>query len=72
MMVAKTLSIKIICVLLNFIAIIPGRYFVFNFRRIILRTDSYCPIPSSLKKRKEKLVVVFLRPPSNVKLGNFT
>ena len=47
-MKAKTLSIKRIRVLLNFIDIIPARYFcifiLFNFRLILLRTDSYCPI----------------------------
>ena len=75
-MVAKTLlSIKRIHVLLNFIDIIPARYFIitfFNFRLIFLRTDSYCPISKVTVKEKGKFVVVFLRPPSNVKLGNFT
>ena len=47
-------------------------YYFFNFRLILLRTDSYCPITKVTVKEKGKFVVVFLRPPSNVKLGIFT
>ena len=69
---SKTLSIKRIRVLLKLQR--DNSSFFFYFRRILLlRTDSYYPIPSSLEKEKGKFVVVFLRPPSNVnKLGNFT
>ena len=77
LLVAKTLlSIKRIRVLLlklhrQFQLAILLLLF-FNFRLILLRTDSYCPIIKVTVKEKGKFVVAFLRPPSNVKLGNFT
>ena len=39
-------------------------------KEILLQSDSYCSIPNV--KIEEKFLVVCLRPPSNVKLGNFT
>ena len=47
-------------------------FFFFNFRVILLRTDSYCPITKFTVKEKGKFILVFLRSPLNVKLGNFT
>ena len=54
-MVAKMLSIKRIRIFFKLYRDNSNSLYLFHFRRILLQVDSYCPIPSSLKKRKEKL-----------------